>query len=77
VASNRATTFDIKNQTTKDFPTLKAEGSTVWDDLYSQKWPKFLTKTYPLSGIKKKTQMAKMAKQPRKRPTFAVGIEHP
>jgi hypothetical protein len=55
VASNEAIAFDIKNQTTEDLPTLEAEGLTVWDDVHSQKWSKFLTKTYPLSGMKKKT----------------------
>jgi hypothetical protein len=53
VASNGATTFDIKNQTIEDLPTLEAKGLTVWDDLFDQKWPKFLAKACPLSGIKK------------------------
>jgi hypothetical protein len=44
----------------------------------AKKWPKFLTNTYPLSGIKKKTRKwQKGQSNPEKRPTFNVGIEHP
>jgi hypothetical protein len=62
VASNGATTFDIKNQTTEDLPTLKVEGSTVWDDLCSKKWPKFLTKTILYQASRRKLTNGKNAK---------------
>jgi hypothetical protein len=67
VASNGATTFDIKNQTTEDLPKLEVEGSTVWDDLRSKKCPKLLAKTCPLSDFKKETHKGKNAKATRKK----------